>query len=109
MYSEYGFIFPTDQPNCVRNGDYNGMMSPYQPANNLTGSSNFTFTRDPIQRERIIEIDDRLISANEEYRALSMSLDTASDAVKDYIQTRIVELKASLSALELERTRLLAF
>ncbi len=108
MYNDYGVIFETGQPNCIRSGDYNGMASPYQPTmDNATG--NFTVMRNHAQRERIIEIDDRLISANEEYRALSSSLSTASDAVKDYIQDRIVELKASLSALELERTRLLSY
>ena len=108
MYSDYGIIFETDQPNCVRNGNYNGMASPYQSAANPATTGNFTCMRDPVRRERIIEIDDRLVSANEEYRALSLSLDTASDAVKKYINTRITELMASLSALELERTRLLA-
>lgn len=107
MYHDYGIIVEAQQPNCVRSGEYNGMVSPYQSADNATG--NFMVMRNHAQRERILEIDDRLLAANAEYRALSTNLATASDAVKEYIQTRIVELKNSLSALELERSRLLAF
>ena len=105
MYSNYGITY-TDAPNCVRSGGYNGMTSPYLTSDNQSG--NFAVIRNHSQRERILQIDDQLIAANEEYKALSGNLSTASDAVKDYVQTRIAELKASLTALELERSRLLA-
>lgn len=105
MYNNYGITF-TDAPNCVRSGEYNGIESPYLTSDNQTG--NFAVIRNHSQRERILQIDDRLIAVNEEYKALSGNLSTASDAVKDYIQTRIAELKASLNDLELERSRLLA-
>ncbi len=106
MLYDYGIIVDRQQPNCVRSGEYNGMASPYRPSDDTAG--NFVVMRNHANRERILEIDDRLIAANEEYRALSGSLSTASDAVKGYIEGRIVELKNSLSALELERSRLLA-
>ena len=105
MYSNYGITL-TDAPNCVRSGEYNGVESPYLSCDNQTG--NFAVIRNHSQRERILQIDAQLIAVNEEYKALSGNLSTASDAVKDYIQTRIAELKDSLNALELERSRLLA-
>lgn len=106
MYYEYGIMYDAQQPNCVRSGEYNGIVSPYLPAEVQQG--NFMDMRHHAQRERIMEIDDQLIAANEEYKALSGSLHTASDTVKSYVQTRISELKKSLTALELERSRLLA-
>lgn len=106
MYHDYGIIVEA-QPNCVRSGEYNGMVSPYQSADNATG--NFMIMRNHAHRQQILEIDDRLLAADAEYRALSTNLATASDAVKGYIQTRIAELKNSLSTLELERSRLLAY
>ena len=107
MYYDYGVIFSADQPNCVRNGDYNGAASPYQ-AENVTSTGTFTVMRNHSQRERIIEIDDRLLAAGEEYLALSGNLSTASETVKTYVQDRIVELKDMLLSLERERSRLLA-
>ena len=106
MYFNYGIVAGTDQPNCIRSGDYNGIASPYQSAEHQTG--NFTDIRHHAQRERILEIDDQLIAATEECKALSGSLHTTSEAVKMYVQTRISELKSSVTALELERSRLLA-
>lgn len=106
MYYNNGVLYDTNQPNCVRSGDYNGMMMPGQTADNQSG--NFTVIRNHSQRMRILEIDDQLMAANEEYKALSGNLLTASDVVKGYIQMRITELKDSLTALELERSRLLA-
>lgn len=105
MYNNYGVPL-TDAPNCVRSGDYNGMESPYLTSDNQSG--NFAVIRNHSQRERILQIDNMLIAVSDEYKALSGNLSTASEAVKDYIQTRIAELKASLNALELERSRLLA-
>ena len=105
MYNNYGITL-ADAPSCVRSGGYNGMESPYLASDNQSG--NFAVIRNHSQRERILQIDDQLIAANEEYKALSGNLSTASEAVKDYIQTRIAELKESLNALELERSRLLA-
>ncbi len=105
MYNNYG-ISLADAPNCVRSGEYNGVESPYLTSDNQSG--NFAVIRNHSQRERILQIDDRLIAVTDEYKALSGNLSTASDAVKDYIQTRIAELKASLDSLELERSRLLA-
>lgn len=105
MLYDYGVIVKTQQPNCVRSGEYNGIASPYHCLEDTAG--NFTVMRNHAHRDRILEIDDKLISANEECRALSGSLATASDAVKGCIQARIVELKNSLSALEMERNRLL--
>lgn len=105
MYNNYG-ITMTGAPSCVRSGEYNGIESPYLTSDNQSG--NFAVIRNHSQRERILQIDNQLIAVNEEYKALSGNLSTASDAVKDYVQTRIAELKASLTALELERSRLLA-
>jgi len=105
MYYNYG-VTMTNAPNCVRSGEYNGVESPYLTSDNQSG--NFAVIRNHSQRERIHQIDDQLIAATDEYNALSGNLSTASDAVKDYIQTRIAELKDSLTALELERSRLLA-
>ena len=105
MYNNYG-ISLADAPNCVRSGEYNGVESPYLTSDNQSG--NFAVIRNHSQRERILQIDDQLIAVTDEYKALSGNLSTASDAVKDYIQTRIAELKASLDSLELERSRLLA-
>ena len=105
MYNNYGVTF-ANSPNCVRSGEYNGIESPYLTSENQSG--NFAVIRNHSQRERIHQIDDQLIAVNDEYRALSGNLSTASDAVKDYIQARIAELKDSLNALELERSRLLA-
>ena len=106
MYFNYGIVVGADQPNCVRSGDYNGIASPYQSAEQQTG--NFTDMRHHAQRERILEIDDQFFAATEECKALSGSLHNTSEAVKMYVQTRICELKSSVTALELERSRLLA-
>ena len=105
MYNNYG-VTMTGAPSCIRSGEYNGIESPYLTSDNTSG--NFAVIRNHSQRERIHQIDDQLIAATDEYNALSGNLSTASDAVKDYIQTRIAELKDSLNALELERSRLLA-
>lgn len=106
MYYGYSIISGKEQSNFIKGGEYNNIN---YPAENFDGDTgNFTVMCNHSERKRILEIDSMLIAANEEYIALSRSIINASDAVKDYVQLRIIELRASLEALELERKQLLA-
>lgn len=106
MYYGYSIISGKERPNYIRGGEYNGLNSRTEIASSETG--NFMLIRIHSELERILEIDEMLMAANEEYISLSRSIIDASDAVRAYVQIRISELRASLDALELERKQLLA-
>lgn len=106
MYYGYSIISGKERSNYIRGGEYNGLVSCTEVASSETG--NFMLIRIHSEKERILEIDEMLIAANEEYISLSRSIIDASDAVKAYVQIRISELRTCLNDLELERKQLLA-
>lgn len=105
MYYGYSIASGKEKNNYIRGGEYVGVHSPAETVSSQTG--NFTVMRVHSERCRILEIDDLLAAVNEEYTALSRSVVTASDAVKEYVRVRISELQKTLEALEAERRMLL--
>ena len=105
MYYGYSIASGKEKNNYIRGGEYIGVNSPAETVSNQTG--NFTVMRIHSESCRILEIDDLLSAVNEEYIALTQSIITASDAVKEYLRVRISELLRKLEDLEAERRMLL--
>ena len=106
MYYGYSIISGKERSNYIRGGEYNGLKSPNEVESNETG--NFMLIRGHSEGKRILEIDEMLISVNDELLALSRSIIDASDVVKTYLMMRMKDLQSSLEALELERKHLMA-
>lgn len=106
MYYGYSIISGREKSNYIKGGDYTCVNSPAEFASSETG--NFMVMRTHSERKRILEIDNMLTAVAEEYKELSRSLLTASEAVKSYIEHRIIELQDQLDSLEHERRQLLS-
>lgn len=106
MYYGYSIISGKEKSTYIRGGEYAGVNAPAETVSSQTG--NFTVMRTHSERGRISEIDSLLAAVNEEYIALSRSVITANDTVKEYVRIRINELQEKLEALEAERRTLLS-